>query len=97
MTLPKMTCPLPHAPPTCVPSLDHAKLKMLPVLGFSNAYDHWKKYIQTTLALRSFFKFLVVPLDFGHVWCLLTIVNLRFSLHFVCHCSWLFPEPVPPF
>jgi len=34
------TCPLPQAPATCVPSLDQLNLNTLPVLGFSNAYDH---------------------------------------------------------
>ena len=42
MTWANMTCPLPHAPANCVPSLDHAMLNTLPVLGFSRACDHWK-------------------------------------------------------
>ena len=42
MTWANMTCPLPHAPANCVPSLDHAMLNTLPVLGFSRACDHCK-------------------------------------------------------
>lgn len=37
----KMTCPLPQAPASWVPSADQARLNTLPVLGFSSAYDHW--------------------------------------------------------
>lgn len=33
----KMTCPLPQAPASWVPSADQATLNTLPVLGFSNA------------------------------------------------------------
>ena len=40
ITWPNMTCPLPQAPATCVLSLDQAMLKMLPVFGFSSAWDH---------------------------------------------------------
>ena len=41
MTWEKSTCPLPHAPAICVLSDDQAMLNRLPVLGFSNEYDHW--------------------------------------------------------
>lgn len=40
-TCAKTTCPFPQAPAIWVPSIDHVILNMLPVLGFSKAYDHW--------------------------------------------------------
>lgn len=48
-------------------------------------------------ALTLFLLFLVMPLGFNQVWCLLTTVNLCPSLYFSCHYSGLFPKPVPYF
>ena len=49
MTCANKTCPLPLAPETCVLSLDQAIEKMLPVCGFSSAYDHCKSRLELRL------------------------------------------------